>query len=250
MTAYFDDAYDAGFTLVCGWVSSIEQWNHFEVDWKLFLVKHDLPYFHMKEFAQSTGPFKKWKNNEIVRKHFLQDAWDIIESRIRRGFVCGVWDAIYENVNRAYHLDEAFKSCYALAGREAMDWANRYSHIAAKEDVQCVFDDGGADKGGLLSAADVSPMVSSPDFEPSRDIQDRKKGVRRGVIQIQAADFLAYEVRKFIVDRPLMLIGERRPRISLQIFGQKKPDLKLMTLERTITTCQRYNIKLRSGQIT
>jgi hypothetical protein len=244
LTAYFDEAIDTGFTVVCGWVADVAQWENFEVDWKLFLIKHDIPYFHMKEFAQSVGPFSKWKGSETVRKQFLVDAWDIISSRVRRGFVCTVHDELFDSINTSHRLIESFRSCYALAGRETMDWANRYAN-AMRLPVKCVFEDGGPDKGGLLSTADIAPMVSSPDFEPSRDIQDRKKGMRRGVVQLQAADYLAYEIRKYIVDHPLYKSGQRIPRASLRQFGQKAPDTKFMTEERMLRACQWFGIDSR-----
>jgi hypothetical protein len=113
--------------------------------------------------------------------------------------------------------------------------------------VTCVFDDGGEDKGGLISAAKIAPTTSrSPDFEPSRDIQDRKRGMRKGTIQIQAADFLAYEVRKFIADHPKIRTGDREARESFRMFGKKKPDTKLMSEERIIATCKRYGIQRRT----
>ena len=245
LTAYFDEAIGKDFTCVCGWVSDVNGWEGFEVDWTLFLVKYDVPYFHMKEFTQSVGPFAKWKGNETRRRQFLTDALDIIQSRALRGFVSGVQEILFNRVNRSHALAETFSSCYALVGREAMDWANRYASIAARKEVKCIFEDGGPDRGGLLKAADAAPMVSTPDFEPSRDITDRKKGVRRGVIQLQAADFLAYEVRKFWVDHPLYRSGQRIPRKSMLQFGRSKPDTKLMSEERILRTCKRYGIEKR-----
>jgi hypothetical protein len=245
LTAYFDEAYGKGFNVVCGWIASVEEWNNFEVDWKLFLISYRIPYFHMKEFAQSTGPFAKWKNTKYFRARFLHDAWEIIKSRVRRGFVCGIQDALFDRMNRFYYLQEAFPSCYALAGREAIDWAGRVAN-AMREDVKCIFDDGGPDKGGLIQAADVVPISTHPIFKPSRDIQDRKMGTRKGIVQIQAADFLAYELRKFMVDYALIRSGQRNARVSMQKFGQKKPDLKLMSEQRIIATCERYGVKRRS----
>ncbi len=247
LTAYFDEAIEKDFTVVCGWVSDVNGWEGFEVDWTLFLAKYEVPYFHMKEFAQFKGPFAKWKDNETRRRQFLSDALDIAQSRTLRSFVCGIQEVLFNRVNRSYKLAETFHSCYALIGREAMDWANRYSHKAARSEVKCIFEDGGPDKGGLLAAADVAPMVSSPDFEPSRDIRDRKKGLRRGLIQLQAADFLAYELRKFWADYPKYRSGERIPRESFRKFGARKPDVRLMTQERAVAICQRYSIGLRSA---
>jgi hypothetical protein len=246
MTAYFDEASGKDFTVVGGWVASVEDWDNFEVDWKLFLINYKVPYFHMKEISQFKGPFKKFENVPNFRARFLQDAWDVIKFRVKRGFVCGIQHVLFNRINRSYQLEESFASCYALAGREAMDWANRYSHIAARDEVKCIFEDGGPNKGGLIKAADVEPTVSRPVFEPSRDIQDRKKGKRRGLVQIQAADFLAYEVRKFWVDHPLYRSGERKPRESLRLFGDKRPDTKLMSEERIFATCQRYSIPPRN----
>ena len=245
LTGYFDEACGKDFTVVCGWIASVDEWDNFEVDWKLFLIKYDVPYFHMKEFVHCLGPYEKWKEGPEIRKRFLIDAWDIISSRVRRGFVCGIQQVLFNRVNRTYHLEETFPSCYALVGREAMDWANRYAK-EMREEVKCMFEDGGPEKGGLLKAADVAPMVSTPDFEPSRDIQDRKKGTRKGVIQIQAADFLAYEVRKFYIDHPLYRNGQRVPRMSMRQFGKKKPDTKLMSEERITNTCKRYSVEQRS----
>ena len=40
----------------------------------MVLSDYDVPYFHMKEFAHSTGRFKRWKGREELRKdwHFIQ----------------------------------------------------------------------------------------------------------------------------------------------------------------------------------
>jgi hypothetical protein len=128
MSAYFDDAYNGDFTITCGWIASVDEWVHFQADWVLLLGNYKVPYFHMKEFAQSTGPFKKWKETTYFRARFLHDVHDIISSRVRRGFVCAVQKTLFDRVNRSYRLQETFPSCYALIGREAMDWADRVAN--------------------------------------------------------------------------------------------------------------------------
>jgi hypothetical protein len=231
--------------VVCGWIADVNQWDGFEVDWKLFLIKNGVPYFHMKEFSHSVGPFAKWRGNETVRKQFSEDAWDIIRSRTRHGFVCSVQDVLFNIINRSYRLTETFPSCYALAGRECMDWANAYAH-AAHHEVKCIFDDGAPGKSSLRRVAGLGPILPSPQFEPSRDIQDRKKGLRRGFVQIQAADFLAYEVRKYWIDHPLYRTGQRSPRMSLRQFGQRQPETKFMNERRMFTACQKFGIERRN----
>ena len=101
LTSYFDEGYKDGlFTCVCGWASTVEQWDGFEADWKLFLASYRVPYFHMEEYAQSVGPFKKWKGLKVIRRKFCQDAAEIICSRVKRGFIFYVrqapFDTFYE----------------------------------------------------------------------------------------------------------------------------------------------------------
>src|SRR5205807_4880701 len=89
MTVYFDEAggRDRGFMAVCGWIATVERWGRFEVDWRLLLAHYHLPYFHMKEFVAFTRCFKRFKNNKIETKHFLEDATDIIHANVQHGFL-------------------------------------------------------------------------------------------------------------------------------------------------------------------
>ena len=252
LTAYFDESCSKGFTVICGWVASVDEWDNFEVDWTLFLISYDVPYFHMNEFAHSTGPFAKWKDTPHFRKRFLRDAWDIIRRRTRGGFVCSVQDVLFNRINRFYKLREKFPSHYALAGRECIRWAHDYAGDLCEKEVRCIFDDGGPDKGGLLRSASIEPKLPNPMFEPSRDVRDRKRGVRKGIVQIQAADFLAYEVRKYIVGHALIRSGQRLPRAPLWMFGQRRPDRKFFNEQRFVDHCHEFGIEkqiAKSGYI-
>jgi hypothetical protein len=55
---------DHGFIVVAGYLSTYEKWLAFNREWNILLGTVDLPYFHMKEFAQSRGPFADWKDDE------------------------------------------------------------------------------------------------------------------------------------------------------------------------------------------
>jgi hypothetical protein len=130
LTAYFDESHDDRFrmTFVCGWLATAEQWKEFEYGWKLFLAKHDVPFFHIREFAHSVGPFAKWRGKEGTGRGFMCDAAQIIADTIRRGFVCCVSDEIFEEYDKAYQLRSRFRSPYALAGRTCgnlvVEWAS------------------------------------------------------------------------------------------------------------------------------
>lgn len=189
LTCYLDEAGGGsqdGFTVVCGWVSTVALWEQFEIDWKLLLASktYNVPYFHMKEFSQSTGPFKKWKGNETKRRLFLADASRIIRDCVRpgAGVICNVVHRLFETANRRYMVRESLSSPYATAGRVCVAqvdlWCKRDDNIS--RDVKFVFEDGGPDKSGLLNAMNVSYKYPDSIFEPSRDIKrqtwERPKG--------------------------------------------------------------------------
>jgi hypothetical protein len=195
LSCYLDEAGgdDTGFTVVCGWISTVACWERFEIDWKLFLASFNVPYFHMKEFSHSTGPFKKWKNCEGIRAHFLRDAAEIILSHVQGGILVNVHHGIFKDANRRIMLKETLSSPYALAGRACVAQVDKHTGY---KDVEYVFEDGGPDKGGLQAAMGKEFRLPDPIFKPSRDIKDKRGNLRNGLVQLQAADFLAYEIRK------------------------------------------------------
>jgi hypothetical protein len=193
LKCYLDEAGDRAdaSTVVAGFVSTVALWEQFEVDWRLMLASYKVPYFHMKEFSQSTGPFKKWRGSTSVRNRFSADATDIIRHRSQGGVFFYVHHATFGRINNLYKLQETLSSPYAIAGRACVAKVG-----ILQSDAECIFEDGGPDKNGLLSALNVPYQLPVPMFKPSRDITDKRGVVRRGLVQLQAADFLAYELRK------------------------------------------------------
>ena len=61
LTGYFDDSRTDGliFTLA-GYVGGERHWEVFQDQWHRALDRHEVPYFHMREFRKDSGPYKKW----------------------------------------------------------------------------------------------------------------------------------------------------------------------------------------------
>lgn len=213
-TCYFDESggSDHGFIAVCGFIASVERWQAFEVAWREMLVKYDLPYLHMKEFAHSNGPYREWKGNEQERARFLIEATAIIQQTVLHGFLCRVSFADFAAVNREYLLGEYAHSPYALAGRFCIAQANKWVGQQGRtlRDVQYVFDYGGPDAGGLVAITQRDGL-HIPSFDPSRDTENMA-----GMVQLQAADFFAYELRKAVVDHPDLYTRPEEFRKSFQ----------------------------------
>jgi hypothetical protein len=252
MTSYFDETIvdTIKFTLVAGWASTLEEWQQFEYDWKIFLAKFDVPHLHMKEFGLSTGPFKKWKGKEGTRKDFIRTASNIINADIRHGFVSCVSDGVFDKIDSIYELRGIFKSPYALAGRACATLASnwRKKETSESQEMEYVFEDGGPDKGDLISAMlDVPPGLPAPIFKPGKDWKPSTKWPdgRKGLVQLQPADYLAYEIGKFAHDHGLIKAGERKFRASLGVLPEKKITRLFFTPERLAATCRILNIKRR-----
>jgi hypothetical protein len=190
---------DHGFIVVAGYLSNCDKWQMFEEEWKILLAENGLPYFHMKEFAQSKGPFANWKDDEDRRASFLSKAAQIIKNRVLRSFACLVEFSVFDSVAARYPLKDLAGNPYALAGRSCVAKAGN-SLEGVGSDVTYVFEDGDKGKGELMRIMerDGYPL---PVFRPSRD-RIVKGNLIRGVIPLQAADFAAYEIRKHISEDP------------------------------------------------
>ena len=195
---FFDEGggEDHGFIAGCGYVASVEQWKRFEAEWKKMLAEHRVPYLHMRQLAHFKGPYEKWKNDENGRIAFLPDAGAIVCESANYGFLCAAPYADFEKVNREYYLAENFHSPYALAGRFCIARANVWMERSGRsvKEIDYVFDKGGPDIAGLVELMQRSDS-RIPSFKPSRDTESEV-----GMVQLQAADYFAYELRKAIVD--------------------------------------------------
>ena len=205
---------DHGFIAVAGWLASADRWRKFETDWKALLERYEVPYLHMKDVAHFQGPYKKWFAARDEREKFLAQAVEIIQQTVEFGFLSVVWYDAFRKVNERFYLDKHQHSPYAIAGRfciaRANQWMRRQGYSV--RDVAYIFEDGGPDVGGLTDLAKRSG-VQIPTFHPSRDTE-----LQSGMVPLQAADFLAYEIRKGVRDHRDKFTKPEEFRKSFQAF--------------------------------
>jgi len=249
LTAYFDEGISdkQAFLVVAGWLSDVRNWEQFESDWRIFLAHYNVPYFHMKEYSQSKGPFAKWEDKQWsgTRRNFIHDAAEIISGCVKWGFISHVSYAVFWRINERYRLTERFHSPYALAGWSGIslvnDWCERQQNMA---DIKYVFEDGGPDIAGLVYSVKETPnFLQIPAFESSRDVRSNRKFPhgKRGLVQLQAADYLAYETRRGITN-----LQDKRPsRKSARALPFHKIDTLVYTDTGLVNTCKKLNIQKR-----
>jgi len=262
MTCYFDESIEDWidkdgkphkFTFVCGYIASIAQWERFEIDWKLYLAKYDVGAFHMKHYSQSVGEFAKWKEKrwEPTRKRFISDAAEIIGDIARHGFVAMISESVFALVNQEYTLGEASGSPYGIVGRVCADLARNWqinSNGGDPSDIEFVFADGGPDKCGLMRAmTGLYPPLSDPIFKPAINEKPSLKfpDGRRAIVQLQAADYLAYEVRKMFADQ-IKIIPVRGIRLSFRALASIPTAKKLLTDKTLRMVCKDARIESRN----
>jgi hypothetical protein len=83
LDAYFDetghgDDANTRFLGIAGVLARAEAWKKVESKWKEALDSEGLPYFHMREYSFSVGPFKSWGKDENRRRKIYGALWDII----------------------------------------------------------------------------------------------------------------------------------------------------------------------------
>lgn len=131
------------------------KWASFLGGWRTVLAEYRVPYFHMKEFSQSKGPFAGWKGNETKRAKFLASLVEVIRTTVDYGVACIVEFDVFESVNRQYMLDGAVGVPYSLAGRDCIAHINNYLRLRhhGLPETRHVFDDGDEGKGELIRVA-------------------------------------------------------------------------------------------------
>jgi hypothetical protein len=235
LTCYFDDAggADHGYTVVAGWIASVEQWAAFAEDWETLLSEYGLASFTMKECAQWQGPFKCWREEQ--RRSFIRRACQILKTHVQYGYASIVQHAEYLEVNKAYKLREYTKSEYALAGvtcvRNVWEWG-KVHHPGVPMEV--IFHQGTKGRGGLAELMEEE-FKYSPIFRSASEQEGP-----RPVIPLQVADFLAYEVRKVRKDDPSETRPIEKHRISLRMLISVPNDWGQYTEQDLVTMCEKH----------
>jgi hypothetical protein len=241
LSCYFDASRDSPttVTIVSGWVATVGAWDRFDGDWKILLAQYDIPYFHMKEFAHSRGPFTTWKGEENKRANFLRKAVDVIAANVLRGFACVVEHEPFGKIDKQYRLSEAVGVPYSLAGRDCVAHANLWLRKEQRRlAVKYFFEDGDEGKGELRRVMKKDGLPR-PVFAPSRDTPSGDVGLT----PLQAADFAAYELLKaYKAGEDLPLYKYRR---SVKELAKIQASWGKYTEQNLVDLCKRVPIQPR-----
>jgi hypothetical protein len=196
MTGYFDDSRTDGEVLtVAGFVGDERQWDQFERTWSPLLERHGVPYFHMREIPNKSGPFAKWLPPQDHAEEHLAFFTDIVETIGACRF--GAFGAIVRtrdldqfNADKGLSLDPYSLAVYACL--------LQISKVYPDQFVTMIFDSIEQVHSRLKKAEDYAQSdASHPEAADYVQLMPLpRKATWRNVKALQAADFLVWEIRK------------------------------------------------------
>jgi hypothetical protein len=197
LSANFDDSQAPDdLWVIAGYVGYANQWDYFDELWTAALRRHGVPYFHMREMNDPSGPFAKWlppQDHQSEVTAFFKDLVAAITKTNLRMISSAVWLRDLQRFNQetglaieAYPLAAfACMSCTAVEydGLRVTAVFDRVEKVHSKLKTAREYADG--DKYVFPGLCDSITAV--PLHEPL---------TARDVPTLQAADFIAWEVRK------------------------------------------------------
>jgi hypothetical protein len=196
LSVYFDRSADTGIRVVAGYVSTPEHWQNFQEEWLKWLARpqYRVPYFHMKEFAHSLGAYKDgWKGQPRKRREFLVGLINITKSNTFHSFRASVRSDDFRRFIKIRHMERLFGNEFTLCARACCRDVRKWAGANFPTNpIEYVFECGDEGKGKLVEIMERDGF-KTPIFRPKMPSPADLQGI---FTPFQAADFLAWEVRK------------------------------------------------------
>jgi Protein of unknown function (DUF3800) len=208
LEAHFDETGHGGdantkFLGIAGCLSEAGVWPKVESKWRAALQSEGLPYFHMREYSFSVGPFRGWDKDEARRKKIYGALWNIIleANLIPLGGFVRLENYQEELTGQEHHV---FRDAYFLCYLQCLRFLAQYIDSDAVIEVATFFDNKPGFKGEALKIHNVLDERFKGKIPPPifRDM--------RLVLPLQIADIIAYESKKEFERR--LFEPEQKPR--------------------------------------
>lgn len=226
---------------VAGFVSRVNKWARFEIEWPNILADAGLPdgtIFHMYEFARGNPPYQDFAGQSARKAALISALVRCVKRNVNKAFSCSVGLKDWKRANERYCIVESLGHPYPLCGRtcvsQVMKWAQKQ-----RGQIEFFFEDGAKHRGELsrlLKAnADVEPVFLS----------------KKKMIQFQAADMLAWKSRRVLAevveyDGPPDMDSYRRIQKSLAEIKTIPHNYGVHTYESLVLLAQRANVPRRA----
>jgi hypothetical protein len=220
LTGYFDEtghSKDPTQRIVGmgGLLAPASGWETFEHKWKRALKEFDIPYFHMKEFAHSTDVFEDWKGREIIRRKLFAKLIKAMEAAypipIGATVPKEVYNATYAEYPQFKKEDLYHEALHCCVGG-AVGIRHTMGQLDESEKVALVFSQHEEFRSHILKQYDRTIK----EFEPFQKISAISFADMRELVSLQAADLVAYELKKEHERR--LYEPQKQPRYGFQML--------------------------------
>lgn len=200
--AYFDDSGkedDPSNRHICmaGYMGFDEAWDDFEADWRQLLLKHGISWIHMKEIIPLQGEYKNLGWDTAKRDAVLFDFIEIIKDSPFVGFGVGVdteaWALVPEEEKKK--AGNAHDFCFQRIMRGVID---RLEKAAPNDLLQVVFD---RDQSVANRRFHLFSRIHESDPRATVYLQSIAFANPKLMLALQAADLLAWETRKELIQK-------------------------------------------------
>jgi Protein of unknown function (DUF3800) len=203
LKVYSDDSGDENdpqhsFVAVAGYVSTVEKWPRFELEWNEILVGYEVPYLHMREWVNKDSKiYKHLKDDDERQASFFGDLAQCVKDNtvFSVNSVVKLADLREFNIESGLQLDAyafGLYGCIVELREKCPD-----------DEIEIIIDkiDKRYKRAGLADQYARTDTFADlkPDLLPIMPLA--KSDSFKTVLPIQAADFLAWELRKVSEDR-------------------------------------------------
>jgi hypothetical protein len=212
--AYFDESgthQGSPVLVVAGYLSTVEQWVHFDHDWSRFLQDFGIAgFFHMTDFESRWGQYRDWPDEK--RHRCIDRITSILSWRtqFRAAFAVNVQD--YHELFPGNEVTP-YAFCVWEWMKEAERWMDRYS---IHDTVAYTFERGSG-RGAEIESNFVWMLQRRPDLRRRYRLGSYSFADKREVLRLQASDFFAYESWKRLLNNVLPA-EKRRSRRSVVLL--------------------------------
>ncbi len=187
-TAYGDDSGKRKTPMVVagGYVSQAAHWELLQRDWSDKVRKKGFC-----EFKRSDYDLKKYGNE------FLFELGDLLHQHAAYGFACGVYVDDWRDLSKVYALELYHVVPYSICARTCIGLVRQWhkKREIRAEHMAYIFDKGSENAGELLELLKIDESEEARGISVTTDDSERIAG-------LQAADFLAWEVRNQYLRNP------------------------------------------------
>jgi hypothetical protein len=199
--AYMDESGthdESDFAALAGYVDHSNGWTEFETAWNAVLAYYHVDEFHMTDFENRYKEFD-WRNywflpDEELRRPFMRDLLRALHSpkRLRVGCTISMRD-YREIIPERFHKD--YNPYYFLFAKCVEQlWRVSFLMLPPKEKLAFVFDEKLGFEGRSTA---IFYALRDSRFQYSDSMGDIHFASSRKLAPLQAADFVAFEYRKY-----------------------------------------------------